>query len=362
MFVVSFYHSSASAEVTMGSKKKRSFEHRGMSIMLDSGAYTARHQGMEIDLFEYMDYISRNSEHLSCYVVLDVIPDNPHKLASTNWAARQSFRNYNIMRKAGLDPMPVYHRGEPLYWLEKIIDTNPTRMGISAIAKSSNTGKREWLDGIFTRLCGKHGYTSEQIHAFGITSNDLMFRYPWRSMDSTAWRLRSGYGWILVPSKDSAGDYSYQKTPRMLGVSVTENGDRQNPEADHFNDLPGREQRYVLDWLEECGVTFEQVSVGTEAYLYRTIANATLFKRMAECYAFKPFRHRQQSLLMDGAIAPSNQPPDQFELMFVDSVNRLCNMVLNRVGVDTRLISYAELLRGRVTSLDTYAHTGHFKI
>ena len=57
---------------------------------------------------------------LSVYANLDVIPgrsDRVRTTADAEVSAEQSYRNLQIMKDAGLKPLPVFHHGEHFRWL-----------------------------------------------------------------------------------------------------------------------------------------------------------------------------------------------------------------------------------------------------
>src|SRR4051812_44347063 len=87
---------------------------RVMSILLDSGAYSAWTKGVVIDLPSYIQFIKKHRRMLAGYVNLDVIPGQdgrrPHDREQIEAAARASYRNLQLMRDAGLTPIPVFHQ------------------------------------------------------------------------------------------------------------------------------------------------------------------------------------------------------------------------------------------------------------
>ncbi|HBV97431.1 MAG: hypothetical protein JL50_08330 [Peptococcaceae bacterium BICA1-7] len=83
-------------------------------ILLDSGAYSAWTTGRNISILDYMAYIRDNEKFIEYCISLDVFDD-----------LDLTFDYYKIMRKKGLKPIPVYHYGTDLDYLEKyIIDGN----------------------------------------------------------------------------------------------------------------------------------------------------------------------------------------------------------------------------------------------
>src|SRR5580692_1929900 len=86
-----------------------------ISLMLDSGAFSAWKRGISINLAEYIAYIKKHEHLLASYVCLDQIPGKPgvkRTQAEVDDAAAQSYKNQQTMKKAGLTPIPVFHQGE----------------------------------------------------------------------------------------------------------------------------------------------------------------------------------------------------------------------------------------------------------
>src|SRR5215510_8863381 len=95
-----------------------------INLFLDSGAYSAWTKGQTIDVREYIKFIQAAAPWLSFYVNLDVIPgraDRVRTVADVEASAAQSYRNLQIMKDAGLRPIPVFHHGEHFRWLEKML-------------------------------------------------------------------------------------------------------------------------------------------------------------------------------------------------------------------------------------------------
>ena len=68
------------------------------------------------------------------YVNLDSIPAKK-TLEAREAAARQSYKNQQVMKEAGLHPIPVFHQGENWLWLEKMLKDGETP-GAGASAQS----------------------------------------------------------------------------------------------------------------------------------------------------------------------------------------------------------------------------------
>lgn len=77
--------------------QKRTRE-RSVDLFLDSGAYSAMTQAVNINLQDYIDFVKKHLDYISVYANLDVIGD-----------AEASEKNLREMMRQGLTPLPVYH-------------------------------------------------------------------------------------------------------------------------------------------------------------------------------------------------------------------------------------------------------------
>ena len=83
-------------------------------IFADSGAYSALSQGVDIDIDVYAEWLKANRHLFFVYANLDVIGDGAI-------AAEATWANQRILEDHGLAPLPVFHAGEPLDALERLL-------------------------------------------------------------------------------------------------------------------------------------------------------------------------------------------------------------------------------------------------
>lgn len=191
---------------------------RAVELMLDSGAFTAWKRGAQIDLSQYIAFLQRNADLLAHYVNLDVIPGVMGQrvaLEQVEEAAAQSFANYEVMRAAGLSPIPVFHYGEDLRWLRRILDSGAAYIGLGGTVGRPRKVRIPFFDRCFAVL---REYPGVRVHGFGTTSLDLMRRYPWTSVDSTSWIMGGANGYILVPRFAGRGQLDFSR-PRQIRVT-----------------------------------------------------------------------------------------------------------------------------------------------
>lgn len=178
-------------------------ERSDLEWILDSGAYSAWRQKKKIDVEAYLAFI-RQYQHLFHYVVcLDTIPGEFGAVpspAEVERAAELSYENFLYMKEAlgnlvGVERLiPVYHQGEQLHHLERLIEAGASYVGISPTNGLPLPERIRWGREVM-KLVPK----TVKTHGFGITTRDPD-ECIFHSMDSSSWSMSSGYGIILAPS------------------------------------------------------------------------------------------------------------------------------------------------------------------
>jgi hypothetical protein len=193
-------------------------------IMLDSGAFSAWTRNKIIDLDEYISFIKRFEDDLESYVNLDVIPGKPGSQPTpkeVDFSANEGWNNYLKMIEEGLNPIPVFHFGEDIKWLETMLDFGVKYIGLGGIVGRPQKLIKKWLDKIFDVLTDDKGRVYAKIHGFGITTTWALNRYPWYSVDSVSWRILATNGWSVIPQYNhSKKEFTYDKPPFTIVTSV----------------------------------------------------------------------------------------------------------------------------------------------
>lgn len=168
-------------------------------VFLDSGAFSAFSLGVSVDLPTYCRWIQENNDIIRyedgvCMAsVLDGIGD-PLK----------TWQNQVEMERLGATPLPCFHWGEDERYLEWYISRYPyiTLGGLVPISKPQ---QREWLDRIWDKyLTDGSGRARLKVHGFGLTTPELMARYPWHSVDSSSWVQIGAHGNVILDGKTYA--------------------------------------------------------------------------------------------------------------------------------------------------------------
>lgn len=178
-----------------------------INFFLDSGAFSAFTRGQKIDIREYMSFIKKYEKYIDYYAVLDVIGD-----------AKKTLHNQSIMERNGLNPIPCFHYGEDISYLKNYLD-NYEYIALGGMVPINTESLIVWLDNLFSNYL-----KNIKIHGFGLTTFEIMKRYPWESVDSTSWQVLGSMGSVLVPIKINS-KYNYLQKPHVICVST--NNDRQ---------------------------------------------------------------------------------------------------------------------------------------
>lgn len=210
-----------------------------ISIFLDSGAFSSFTKNIEIKIEDYILFIKEHIDLIDNYSVLDVIND-----------AETTLKNQLIMEQHGLNPTPCFHYSDDLKYLT-MYTSKYERISIGGMVPISTGDLLPWLDNIFQNyICDKNGFPKVKVHGFGITVMELMFKYPWYSVDSSSWALTGAFGSIYLP-KLKNGVFDYTLIP--VKIKISDRAPQDISEGVHFQTMSPAEQKYVIDYVESKG-------------------------------------------------------------------------------------------------------------
>ncbi len=224
-----------------------------VDLFLDSGAFSAWTQGAYINIKEYIKFIKENEDVLQVYANLDVIKvrdaEDKKWIGPNEASAAATWKNQKIMEKAGLNPLPCFHFGEPWEYLERYVAEYPyLALGV---AGNSGTTLMPWLDDCFkNHICDKEGMPKIKIHGFAVTSLKVMMRYPFYSVDSTSWVVTGRMGSIFVP-RYRAGQWIYDENSWKIAVSSKSPSNKEA--GKHITTLHPVEKEIFLDYIHHKG-------------------------------------------------------------------------------------------------------------
>ena len=165
----------------------------GGKVFLDSGAFSAKSLGVDIDLNAYCDYIVRNRDIIRTEdgVVMASVLDGIGDPLLT-------WQNQLAMEAKGATPLPCFHFGEDERYLELYVQRYPY-ITIGGMVRTSAEDVAQWLDRIWEKyLLDGSGRARLKVHAFGVTTTSLMEWYPWHSVDSSSWIQAASFGSVYT--------------------------------------------------------------------------------------------------------------------------------------------------------------------
>jgi len=210
-----------------------------ISFFLDSGAFSAWSKGIEINIRDYIKFIKENINYIDTYAVLDDI-QNPDK----------TLENQKIMEEAGLKPLPCYHYGEDIKYLEYYLK-NYEYIAFGGMVPISTKDLIQWLDNLFSKyICNSDGYPKIKIHGFGLTTYELLLRYPWYSVDSASWLNYGIYGWICMPPYING---RFEFIEKMITIAISNKSSKLNKFNYHYFNMIDEKKEIIDLYIKEMG-------------------------------------------------------------------------------------------------------------
>lgn len=324
------------------------------SLMLDSGSFGSWRRGIKLPLKDYIKFVKRHSHFFSSHVNMDVIPGSKGLMIRTPEAvessAQASYTNLQILKDAGLEPIPVFHQGERFDWLEKLLDDGEPYIGISPYLRSHPREIRQWLDRVFTLTTDRKGNPVVKTHGFGMTNPALILRYPWHTVDSTSWAIGAGYGNIKIPIYKN-GEPDWTQPPIQMPVTGINDNRRQ------FEGLGPLTQASINKFIEAAGTNITAVRNTTHA---RMRVYITYYLGLEKAAQNVKFIHRDH-----GLDASSQETIERkairlpFNIIYASTPHAIKhNVILNSFQVRNRLLSYFDLKDKREDFVECYVTTG----
>ncbi|MDH6489641.1 hypothetical protein [Streptomyces sp. SAI-127] len=149
----------------------------------DSGAHSARTLGITLTVEDYAAWCHQHDRRLTLYANLDVIG-----------APEATWRNQKrLEQEHGLEPIPVFHTGEPWHWLERYLDEGYTYIALGKLLGNPLPDVLTWLDKVFRIADGRAVF-----HGFGLTVDRALREFPFYSVDSSTWTAGFRFGIIRL--------------------------------------------------------------------------------------------------------------------------------------------------------------------
>ncbi len=266
-----------------------------LTILLDSGAFSAWKTGAVINLKEYCDFIEKHGKYFWGYVALDVIPGaylGRTTQAQADAAAKQSIDNYRYMRKRGLKPIPVFHEGDPKWVLDEYLDAGAKYVGISPRNPGKVKATQHWFDTVWPWLVNSRGEPIVKTHAFGLTVVKLVLRYPWTSVDSRSWEYAASVGNLFLPRMNGK-EFCYTGQPQMVTVTHRDVRKQSATNRTHVDSLGATRRAQLVRYLEQVNTDLERCA---ETFDDRCAANLFFFANVAKHHKTTTFNYHPGGL------------------------------------------------------------------
>lgn len=187
------------------------------------------------------------------------------------------------MEELGAKPIPTYHTGEPLELLQRYVEK------YDYIALGGNVGRSTdeligWLDEMWHRyLTNSNGLPLIRVHGFGVTSPEVMLRYPWYSVDSTSWLMAAATGKAIICRRNP-----YSGEPEFESIWVSDKA----PDASvgqHFDSLRPSERIAWSGHIDMRGFDIEGLSKDyRQRFFFNALAYTTFAKLTRPYRSFQP--------------------------------------------------------------------------
>lgn len=243
-------------------------------LFVDSGAYTAHTKGQKVDVNDYIEFLNKRGEHLTCFAQLDTIPGEYRKkktLKQLQDAPEQSWENFLYMYEH-VDYkekiIPIVHQGENLRHLSRMLEWRDADgnaidyIGLSPANDLPTSKKIPWFSQCFW-IIKNSSNPNVKTHAFGMTALDVLESFPFYSADSTSYIIGASSGSFYTPY----GNVRYDS--KHKGYSQ-------------------REQELHRQYVESIGCDYDKaISPDPKTWEERALISVISLSKWAENYEYK---------------------------------------------------------------------------
>ena len=205
------------------------------NILMDSGGYTARIQGIDVDVNAYANFLNVNDIKLAFN--LDVLDE---KTSDYN----QKF----LEKETSAYIIPVYHYSDynskkHRHMIDKMIEEYPY-ISLGGIAGMGLGTKKEiFYDYVFKKIANK--WDKCKIHGLGITSKKVLSMYPFYSVDSISWLSFQVHGQSRTIKNKLLVKFHNKETHYLK---------RNSWEIEYYKDM----EKYITELWDKRGVSWNE--------------------------------------------------------------------------------------------------------
>lgn len=252
-------------------------------LFVDSGAYSMWTRGVSVDVDAYIKWINDRADYIDLFGQIDAIPGTKQGATSeqVKEAAEKTWNNYLYMRERVKYPdrlLYTFHVGEPVSYLRQALEwTDENGKHIPYIALGGMVGKTLETRRNFLNLCysiiQKSSNPNVKVHAFGMTTKELLEEFPITSADSTSWIMVAANGGI------------------MTDVGTVTVSEKQSNLPTHFSHIPESSKADFNAQINEFGFTLEELAESRDK---RLIHNARYMKKRFSEIVYKPVAKKKR--------------------------------------------------------------------
>jgi hypothetical protein len=251
----------------------------GIKVFLDSGAFSAHTLGVKLSVDAYCRYIHENADIIR-------VEDGIRLVSVLDGIGNEqlTYENQMRMERLGVSPLPCFHappdintlsydeiRKDERYLEEYVAKYDYITLGGMVGARVEQL--QIWLDRMWGNyLTDGAGYPRVRVHGFGITSLDLMNRYPWASCDSSSWIQSASFG-VIITSHGA--------------VQISTKSPFRHVRGQHYINFTEIEQEVLTREIEQRGYDVNRLA---ERYEARAAFNVESFDQLAPTIKTKTFK------------------------------------------------------------------------
>lgn len=214
------------------------------SIFLDSGAFSAFTLGATIDIRKYAKFILANSDIIDVASVLDGIGD-----------AQLTLDNQHQLEDLGVQVLPCFHFGEDVSYLERYLE-DYDHITIGGMVPIPNAQLLPWLDFLWANfLTDDKGWPLAKVHGFGLTAMNLVYRYPWYSVDSSSWVQSGAFGQVATITDKGT----------IRAIPMSEDSPAVHTMNQHYDNMPPYAQEFIRQTVATYGSDIEELRTNSTA-------------------------------------------------------------------------------------------------
>lgn len=252
------------------------------TIFLDSGAFSMFTQGIDISLEDYAEYINANQDWIHVASNIDAIGRGQEQKSYDNQRALEKMMKGPTAKPGYL--CPVHHARDDDKWLQRYIAEGYPYIFLGGMVPESTKYLYGWLDHVWDKyLTNKDGTAKIKVHGFGLTTLELIERYPWYSVDSITWVILGRYGFIYIdmPNGMNKKLIISDQSPAVHGIDK------------HYDNLSPPVKNAVRQRCEDLGYDVELLRTH---YGWRDHFNIAMFGRF-QARLNPVFKRRQVTIL-----------------------------------------------------------------